>query len=65
MKCIRLHADTSQNEQFTPPSDAIVAEWNITYDPSAHGEDGYMNVSYSPFVWPTTSRFRCRWNPTS
>ncbi|KAG4411102.1 hypothetical protein IFR04_015759 [Cadophora malorum] len=43
-----------KNEQFTPPSDAIVAKWNITYDPSAHGEDGYMNVSYSPFVWPTT-----------
>ncbi|PVH71499.1 GMC oxidoreductase [Cadophora sp. DSE1049] len=43
-----------KNEQFTPPSEAIVADWNITYDPSAHGESGNVNVSYSPFIYPTT-----------
>ncbi|KAG4436398.1 hypothetical protein IFR05_008121 [Cadophora sp. M221] len=43
-----------KNEQYTPPSAAMVAEWNTTSDPSAHGESGYMKVSYSPFIYPAT-----------
>ncbi|KAH6645999.1 hypothetical protein BKA67DRAFT_540992 [Truncatella angustata] len=46
-----------KNEIFTPPNDYIVSEYNVTYDPTAHGFEGYMNVSYSPFVWPTTKNF--------
>lgn len=44
-----------KNEIYTPPNDFIATEYNVTYDASAHGYEGYMNVSYSPFVWPTTS----------
>ncbi|KAK7425566.1 hypothetical protein QQZ08_008007 [Neonectria magnoliae] len=43
-----------KNEKFTPPSDALVAEYNITYDAAAHGTSGNMHSSYSPFFWPTT-----------
>ncbi|KAK6222010.1 hypothetical protein LQW54_001231 [Pestalotiopsis sp. IQ-011] len=46
-----------KNEIFTPPDAQIAAEVNITYDVSAHGYDGYMNVSYAPFIWPTTKIF--------
>ncbi|KAK0109389.1 hypothetical protein ONS96_003203 [Cadophora gregata f. sp. sojae] len=43
-----------KNEQSTPPSKSIAAEWNITYDPSAHGQSGNVKASYSPFIFPTT-----------
>ncbi|KAI0174050.1 GMC oxidoreductase [Pestalotiopsis sp. NC0098] len=46
-----------KNEIFTPPDAQIASEFNITYDVSAHGYDGYMNVSYAPFIWPTTKVF--------
>ncbi|GKT70436.1 GMC oxidoreductase [Colletotrichum tofieldiae] len=44
-----------KNEKFTPPTPEIVAEWGIEVDDSAHGNDGLMQVTYSPFFWPTTS----------
>ncbi|KAH6867735.1 hypothetical protein B0T10DRAFT_596953 [Thelonectria olida] len=43
-----------KNEKFTPPSDAIVSEYNVTYDAAFHGTSGYMHSTYSPFFWPTT-----------
>ncbi|KAF7558168.1 hypothetical protein G7Z17_g105 [Cylindrodendrum hubeiense] len=43
-----------KNEKFTPPSDAIVAEYNVTFDATAHGTSGNMHSTYSPFFWPTT-----------
>ncbi|KAK1988863.1 GMC oxidoreductase [Colletotrichum cereale] len=43
-----------KNEKFTPPTPDIVAEWGVEADASAHGNDGLMQVSYSPFFWPTT-----------
>ncbi|ETS77726.1 hypothetical protein PFICI_09788 [Pestalotiopsis fici W106-1] len=46
-----------KNEFFTPPDEQIASTYNITYDVSAHGFDGYMNVSYAPFIWPTTKDF--------
>ncbi|KAK9414750.1 hypothetical protein SUNI508_10868 [Seiridium unicorne] len=46
-----------KNEMYTPPNDYFISEYNVTYDPSAHGFEGYMNVSYAPFVWPTTENF--------
>ncbi|KAK6221729.1 GMC oxidoreductase [Colletotrichum tabaci] len=43
-----------KNEKFTPPTAEIVAEWGVEVDDSAHGNDGLMQVTYSPFFWPTT-----------
>jgi hypothetical protein len=45
-----------QNEVFTPPVDEIRDEYNITWDENAHGYKGYMHSTYSPFIWPTTSK---------
>ncbi|KAI1845043.1 hypothetical protein JX265_008372 [Neoarthrinium moseri] len=46
-----------KNEKYTPPNEYMVSEYNATFDASAHGSDGYMHVSYAPFVWPTTKTF--------
>ncbi|CAG8949786.1 hypothetical protein HYFRA_00004109 [Hymenoscyphus fraxineus] len=43
-----------KNEIFTPPTPEIVNEWGVTVDDSAHGTEGPMHTSYSPFFWPTT-----------
>ncbi|KAF5011439.1 hypothetical protein FDECE_2459 [Fusarium decemcellulare] len=43
-----------KNEKFSPPSDDIADEYDITVDASAHGTSGYMHSTYSPFFWPTT-----------
>ncbi|KAI8711684.1 hypothetical protein NCS52_01432600 [Fusarium sp. LHS14.1] len=43
-----------KSEVFTPPNKGIAQEYNITFDPSAHGTSGYVHSSYSPFFWPTT-----------
>lgn len=45
---------TKQFEKFTPPTDAIVAEYGVEYDASAHGDSGPIDVTYSPFFWPLT-----------
>ncbi|KAJ8112361.1 hypothetical protein OPT61_g5260 [Boeremia exigua] len=43
-----------KNEIFSPPVDEIREEYGITWDESAHGSEGYMHSTYSPFFWPTT-----------
>ncbi|KAK1709394.1 GMC oxidoreductase [Colletotrichum acutatum] len=43
-----------KNEKFTPPKADIVSEWGVQVDDAAHGSDGLMQVTYSPFFWPTT-----------
>ncbi|KAF6811309.1 choline dehydrogenase [Colletotrichum plurivorum] len=43
-----------KNEIFTPPTPEISAEWGVEVDDAAHGKDGLMHVTYSPFFWPTT-----------
>ncbi|KAK1996284.1 GMC oxidoreductase [Colletotrichum falcatum] len=43
-----------KNENFTPPTPEIKSEWSIQVDAAAHGNDGLMQVTYSPFFWPTT-----------
>lgn len=43
-----------QQEIFTPPSDEIVAEWGVEFDPESHGESGNINVTYSPWFYPLT-----------
>ncbi|CEL10586.1 hypothetical protein ASPCAL13703 [Aspergillus calidoustus] len=46
-----------KSETFTPPEDAIEAEWNATYDPSVHGSSGPIQSSYAPWIWPSTKHF--------
>jgi choline dehydrogenase-like flavoprotein len=46
----------TQNEIFSPPVAEIRDEYNITWDEDAHGYEGYMHSTYSPFIWPTTSK---------
>jgi len=43
-----------KNENFTPPTPEIEAEYNIEVNPEYHGDKGYMQTTYSPFFWPTT-----------
>ncbi|EFQ34748.1 GMC oxidoreductase [Colletotrichum graminicola] len=43
-----------KNENFTPPIPEIKSEWDIEVDAAAHGNNGLMQVTYSPFFWPTT-----------
>ncbi|KAF1925755.1 GMC oxidoreductase [Didymella exigua CBS 183.55] len=43
-----------KNEIFSPPVDEIRDEYNITWDENAHGYEGHMHSTYSPFIWPTT-----------
>ncbi|KAF9738831.1 hypothetical protein PMIN04_006783 [Paraphaeosphaeria minitans] len=43
-----------KNEKFTPPTEVILAEYDIKWDLAFHGEKGPMHTSYSPFIWPTT-----------
>ncbi|OHF00487.1 GMC oxidoreductase [Colletotrichum orchidophilum] len=43
-----------KNEKFTPPKADIVSEWGVEFDAAAHGSDGLMQATYSPFFWPTT-----------
>lgn len=46
----------SQSEIFSPPNEDIAAQYNITYDSSAHGTDGRIHASYSPWFWPSTGK---------
>ncbi|KAH8773644.1 hypothetical protein F5883DRAFT_548231 [Diaporthe sp. PMI_573] len=43
-----------KQEIFTPPSDDIVAEWGVEFEPESHGESGQINVTYSPWFYPLT-----------
>ncbi|KAJ4992912.1 gmc oxidoreductase [Stagonosporopsis vannaccii] len=43
-----------KNEIFSPPVEEIRQEYNITWDDDAHGSEGPMHSTYSPFFWPTT-----------
>ena len=54
--CEKRRLTTLQNEKFTPPTKEILADYDIKWDLAFHGEKGYMDVSYSPFFWPTTSK---------
>ncbi|KAF2441730.1 GMC oxidoreductase [Karstenula rhodostoma CBS 690.94] len=43
-----------KNENFTPPTEEVLAEHDIKWDLAFHGQKGPMHSSYSPFIWPTT-----------
>ncbi|PSN59314.1 GMC oxidoreductase [Corynespora cassiicola Philippines] len=42
-----------KSEKFTPPSKEILADYDIKWDLEYHGENGYIQSSYSPFFWPS------------
>ncbi|KAL4975123.1 hypothetical protein BDW66DRAFT_167410 [Aspergillus desertorum] len=46
-----------KSERFTPPSNDIIDEWNVTYDPAVHGTTGHVQSSYAPWIWPSTKQF--------
>ncbi|KAL2866195.1 GMC family oxidoreductase [Aspergillus lucknowensis] len=46
-----------KSETSTPPSDELVAEWDVGYDESVHGSSGYLQSSYTPWIWPSTKHF--------
>lgn len=48
----------SKSETFTPPISSIAEEWDISYDPSVHGSSGYIQSSYAPWIWPSTSKYQ-------
>lgn len=45
-----------QSEIFSPPNADVAAQYDITYDESAHGTEGRIHASYSPWIWPSTGR---------
>ncbi|EEU37666.1 uncharacterized protein NECHADRAFT_87433 [Fusarium vanettenii 77-13-4] len=55
----KIAHESIQSEFFMPPNKDIAQEYNITFDPSVHGTSGYLQSSYSPFFWPTTSQLLC------
>ncbi|EKG16591.1 Glucose-methanol-choline oxidoreductase [Macrophomina phaseolina MS6] len=46
-----------KSEVFSPPNADVAAQYNITYDESAHGTDGRIHASYSPWFWPSTENY--------
>lgn len=53
----RLTKSDQQAETFTPPAEDLVSEYSMPeYDASVHGESGNIQVSFSPFFWPTTRK---------
>lgn len=42
-------------ETFTPPSPEA-AEWDIEYVPTYHGEQGFVQSSFSRFAWPSSRK---------
>ncbi|PNS15655.1 Long-chain-alcohol oxidase FAO3 [Sphaceloma murrayae] len=46
-----------KSEAFTPASQAIAREYGVRFDPAAHGTQGPIKASYSPFFWPSTKNY--------
>lgn len=46
-----------KSETFTPPSPALAAQFNITYDMRYHGTTGPVQSSYPPFLYPAVNLF--------
>lgn len=42
-------------EKFTPADEDFAAEWNVSWDLSAHGLDGPVQSSYPPYQYPSIS----------
>ncbi|KAF4535763.1 Choline dehydrogenase protein [Lasiodiplodia theobromae] len=46
-----------KSEIFSPPNADVAAQYDITYDESAHGTEGRIHASYSPWIWPSTENY--------
>lgn len=47
-------------ETFTPPDVKLEAEgWDIDFNIAYHGTRGFVQSSFAPFVWPSTSKSFC------
>ncbi|GME41592.1 Glucose-methanol-choline oxidoreductase, partial [Neofusicoccum parvum] len=44
-------------EKFTPADEDFAAEWNVSWDLSAHGLDGPVQSSYPPYQYPSIKNF--------
>ncbi|KAF8903214.1 hypothetical protein CPB85DRAFT_1438450 [Mucidula mucida] len=52
-----------KSTRFNTPTDpAIVAEYNQTWDASVYGTDGPIQVTFPPWVWPTSRIQFQAWN---
>ncbi|KAF8868898.1 hypothetical protein CPB85DRAFT_1447580 [Mucidula mucida] len=52
-----------KSTRFNTPTDpAIVAEYNQTWDASVYGTDGPIQVTFPPWVWPTSKIQFQAWN---
>jgi choline dehydrogenase-like flavoprotein len=49
-----------KSETFTPP-DPDLADWQIKYNLASHGFKGFVQSSFSRFVWPSTSKPPSSW----
>ena len=47
-----LFAAMKKSETFTPPSDAIAQQGDITWDASSHGADGPIHMSWPGYTFP-------------
>lgn len=47
-----LFAAMKKSETFTPPSDPITQEGDITWDASSHGTDGPIHMSWPGYTFP-------------
>ncbi|KAH7377474.1 hypothetical protein BKA64DRAFT_688205 [Cadophora sp. MPI-SDFR-AT-0126] len=45
-----------KSETFTPP-DPDLADWNIKYNLASHGFKGFVQSSFSRFIWPSTKNY--------
>ncbi|EKG20738.1 Glucose-methanol-choline oxidoreductase [Macrophomina phaseolina MS6] len=46
-----------KSENFTPPAESFAAEWNISWDLSAHGREGPVQSSFPVFQFGSTKNF--------
>src|SRR3954452_5453209 len=54
VSCARL-SDDKKSENFTPPNENMVKEFNISWDPSVHGVGGPVQRSWPVFAYPSLS----------
>ena len=47
-----LYAAMKKSETFTPPSDAIATQGDITWDEASHGHSGPIHYSWPDFTFP-------------
>ncbi|KAG8627358.1 hypothetical protein KVT40_004841 [Elsinoe batatas] len=46
-----------KSESFTPPNRYIASQFGVQFDPAAHGTQGRIPASYSPYFYPSTKNY--------